>query len=436
MRILIATDAWRPQVNGVVRTLEATIRELGRRGVDTFVVSPDKFRSAAMPGYNEIRIAWPRMSTIRTALDRFAPDHVHIATEGPIGWAMRRVCLQRGLPFTTTTTRGSRSTFAPAAAGAGGAQLPCAPPLPWLRPWNDGRPESIGRELSRARLPKSDALGARRRSGGIPSRRRGRCALRLEASCFLSVGRLAPEKNLEAFLSLDLPGTKVAGDGPSAEDLKARFPDAVFLGALGHAKLPALYAQSGRVRLSQPHRHLRPRADRGHGMRAARGGLSLRRGPLDVVGGSGVGVRPEDLRKAALAALRIDRAGLPAACGELHLGARDRPVPAERRGRRIERRARPADRPSRASRRSERRCRRVSPASQRSSAPAARLRNFSQTMSGSTTPKPAKVEKPQSVPAITRSRPTMRVKFCSRSATSSGCSTKFVVESRQPGIST
>ncbi len=307
MRILIATDAWAPQVNGVVRTLEATIRELGRRGIATRVVSPDMFRSAAMPGYGEIRIAWPRQSTIRALIDDFAPDHAHIATEGPIGWAVRRICMQRGLAFTT-----SYHTRFPEYLRA---RLPVPLGLSYRALRRFHAPsrgvmvatESIGRELAARGFGGTlrwgrgvDLAGFRPDAGeGAP------CPW--PRPVFLSVGRLAPEKNLDGFLSLDLPGTKVvAGDGPAAAELKARYPKAVFLGAQPHAALPALYAQADVF--------VFPSLTDTFGLvlvEAMACGLPVAAfpapGPLDVVGGSGAGVLSADLRKACLGALRVDR---------------------------------------------------------------------------------------------------------------------------------
>ncbi len=101
-RILFATDAWRPQVNGVVRTLEALLPELERAGIATGLVEPGAFPNAPMPSYPEIRLAYARQKRLRARVEAFAPDHVHIETEGPLGWAMRRLCLKQGLPFTTS----------------------------------------------------------------------------------------------------------------------------------------------------------------------------------------------------------------------------------------------------------------------------------------------------------------------------------------------
>jgi glycosyltransferase involved in cell wall biosynthesis len=307
MKIIFATDACPPQINGVVQTLNATILELNRRGVETRVISPDRFRTAALPGYAEIRMAWPWLSRIRDVLRTFNPDHVHIATEGPVGWATRRVCLHGDLNFTT-----SYHTRFPEYLKA---RLPVPLGLSYraLRRFHNAgagtmvATPSIERELASRGFKNLMRWGR----GVDTSEFHPAAETALPPSwprpIFLSVGRLAPEKNLDAFLSLKLPGTKlVVGDGPSADDLRARFPDAVFLGARTHAELPALYALADVF--------VFPSRTDTFGLvliEALACGLPVAAlpapGPLDVIGDSGAGVISEDLRGAAIAALRIDR---------------------------------------------------------------------------------------------------------------------------------
>jgi glycosyltransferase involved in cell wall biosynthesis len=305
MRILIATDAWRPQVNGVVKTLEATIAELERRGHATAVVSPDMFPGVPLPSYPEIRLAFARAARMRAALDAFRPDHVHIATEGPIGWAMRRACLKAGRRFSTCY----HTRFPEYVA----ERMPA--PLSWsyamLR-----RFHGAGDGVMVATDTIEHALGSRgfrniMRWGrgvdldGFTPAARGISGNRRPV--FLYVGRLAPEKNIDAFLSLDLPGTKVVvGDGPSKLGLKVRYPNAVFLGAKTHAELPAIYASADAF--------VFPSLTDTFGLvlvEAMACGLPVAAfpapGPLDVIGRSGAGVTSTDLRAAALQALAIDR---------------------------------------------------------------------------------------------------------------------------------
>jgi glycosyltransferase involved in cell wall biosynthesis len=306
MRILIATDAWRPQVNGVVQTLASTIDVLARRSIETRVISPDQFPNMPMPSYPEIRLALPFLSRMRAVLDEFQPDHVHIATEGPIGWAMRRVCLKAGRRFSTCYhTRFPEYVR---------ERLPL--PLSWtyaiLRRFHDA---------ASGVMVATDTIEQALQSRGFNNILRwGRGAdiaafnpeverifEDLPRPIFLSVGRLAPEKNLSAFLSLDLPGTKVVvGDGPSRLALKVRHPDAVFLGPKTHAELPAIYASADVF--------VFPSLTDTFGLvlvEAMACGLPVAAyrapGPLDVIGKSGAGVLSDDLRSAALMALNIDR---------------------------------------------------------------------------------------------------------------------------------
>ncbi|MGL4637486.1 MAG: glycosyltransferase family 4 protein [Beijerinckiaceae bacterium] len=307
MKILIATDAWTPQINGVVKTLGATMRELTRRGAQVEVIHPGLFASAAMPGYNEIRLAWPRLSTIRSVMADFAPDHVHIATEGPIGWATRRICMQAGRGFTT-----SYHTRFPEYLRA---RLPVPTSLSYsaLRRFHnagDGimvATPSIERDLV-SRGFKNIMRWSRGvdQSGFHPAADAG-LPDSWPRPIFLSVGRLAAEKNLEAFLGLQLPGTKlVVGDGPAADQLKAKYPEAVFLGAKTHAELPALYAHADVF--------VFPSLTDTFGLvliEALACGLPVAAfpapGPVDVIADSGAGIIDTDLKAAALAALRIDR---------------------------------------------------------------------------------------------------------------------------------
>ncbi len=307
LRLLVATDAWAPQINGVVQTLTSTICELKRRGIAVEVITPDMFPNAAMPGYPEIRMARPRLKSIRAVVQDFRPDHIHIATEGPIGWATRRVCLQNGIGFTT-----SYHTRFPEYLRA---RLPVPLALSYraLRRFhNAGRgtmvaTASIEHELAERGFSRLMRWGRGVDLSGFTPQADENLPLSWPRPIFLSVGRLATEKNLEAFLSLNLPGTKlVVGDGPSGEALRAQYPDAVFLGARSHAELPALYAHADVF--------VFPSLTDTFGLvliEALACGLPVAAfpapGPVDIIGTSGVGVISNDLLEAATAALRIDR---------------------------------------------------------------------------------------------------------------------------------
>ncbi|MCA3564796.1 MAG: glycosyltransferase family 1 protein [Methylocystis sp.] len=307
MKVVIATDAWAPQINGVVQTLGFTIGELNRRGVETRVVSPDLFPHMPMPGYPEISLAWPSQSAIRDLITTFRPDHIHIATEGPIGWAVRHICLSEGRLFTT-----SYHTRFPEYLRA---RLPVPLELSYraLRRFHNAgqgimvATPSIEQEL-RARGFQNTMRWSRGVDlDGFHPAADETLAISWPRPIFLYVGRLAPEKNLDAFLSLALPGTKlVIGDGPAGEELRTRYPEAVFLGARSHAALPPYYAHADVF--------VFPSRTDTFGLvliEALACGLPVAAfpapGPQDVVGGSGCGIISGDLRAAALAALRIDR---------------------------------------------------------------------------------------------------------------------------------
>ncbi len=243
MRIAVATDAWFPQVNGVVRTLAATVAELDRRGYEVELVTPERFLTVPMPGYSAIRLALAPRFAVRRMLDAFAPEIVHISTEGPIGWAARGWCLSRGVPFTTAfhtrfpdyaavRTGISAERFWPIMQRFHAyrrAVLVATPSLEKelkgrgfgeIRPWSRGIDQWIFR-------PDGDSLPE---------------MASLPRPILLNVGRVAAEKNLEAFLAADAPGTKVVvGDGPALADLRGRFPQAVFFGALSGEELAAAY---------------------------------------------------------------------------------------------------------------------------------------------------------------------------------------------------
>ena len=307
MKLLVASDAWAPQVNGVVRTLQATIRELESRGHEVRTITPGLFRNAPLPGYGEIRVAWPDQALIRETLRGWRPDHVHIATEGPIGWAVRRIARREGQAFTT-----SFHTRFPEYLRA---RLPLPMSLSYraLRRFHDaGRGVMVATPSIEAEL-RSRGFRAIMRWGrgvdlaGFSPDAPAESFAGLPRPIFLSVGRLAPEKNLEAFLSLPLPGTKVViGDGPAAAALRARYPGAVFLGAKPPAALPAYYAGADVF--------VFPSRTDTFGLvliEALACGLPVAAypapGPLDVIGDSGAGVLGEDLGEAALAALQVER---------------------------------------------------------------------------------------------------------------------------------
>ncbi|WP_375273159.1 glycosyltransferase family 4 protein [Sphingomonas sp.] len=243
MRIAIVTDAWAPQVNGVVRTLEATRAHLLAAGHQVLVIAPDAFASLPCPTYPEIRLALAGRSAVGRRLAAFAPDAIHVATEGPLGLAARRWCGARALPFTT-----AYHTQFPDYVSA---RIGVDPEWVWryVR-WFHAAAQAV--LVSTPTI--ADAL---HRHGLSHTRLWGRgvdldcfaptgpidAAIRaLPGPVLLYVGRVAVEKNLDAFLGAHVAGSKVViGDGPALAQLRQRFPAAHFLGRRSGAALAAAY---------------------------------------------------------------------------------------------------------------------------------------------------------------------------------------------------
>lgn len=305
MRILIATDAWHPQVNGVVRSIEALTREAKRLGTVVDVLTPEGFPSVAAPTYPDIRLALATPWAIEARINALAPHHIHIATEGPIGLATRHYCRRGGHVFTT-----SYHTHFPDYLAA---RLPVPrtatyAALRWFH--NGGAGTMVSTGSVAAELDRRGFSTLMRWSRGVDHdlfRPRAASVLDLPRPIFLSVGRVAVEKNLEAFLSLDLPGSKVViGDGPARGDLQARFPAATFLGTQTGETLAELYASADVF--------VFPSRTDTFGivlLEALASGLPVAAypvtGPLDVIGDSDAGVLDEDLGTACRRALAIDR---------------------------------------------------------------------------------------------------------------------------------
>lgn len=307
MKILFISDAWQPQVNGVVRTLDMLIGELAGAGHEVEAVAPPDYWTIPTPGYAEIRLSLVLPRSIRARIEAFQPDRIHIATEGPLGSAGRKACLKLGLGFTT-----SYHTRFPEYLRA---RLPV--PLRWTYAWlrrfhNSAEAclvatQTVADDL-RARGFKNVVLWTRgvdhnlfkpRKANGITRKKNWKPPI------FINVGRVAVEKNLEAFLSLDLPGTKlIVGDGPSRAALEHKYPDAVFVGFKSGEDLARYYNASDVF--------VFPSLTDTFGnvlLEALASGVPVAAypvpGPMDVIGDSPAGVLDEDLRVAALKALNI-----------------------------------------------------------------------------------------------------------------------------------
>ncbi|WP_338242082.1 glycosyltransferase family 4 protein [Aurantiacibacter hainanensis] len=244
MKIALITDAWHPQVNGVVRTLTAVISELRSSGHNVEVISPDLFRSVPAPSYPEIRLALVGPRAVARRLDGFRPDTIHIATEGPLGWAARRYCKRRRLPFTTAY----HTQFPDYIARRSG--LPASWFWPFIRRFHAPAERiMVATETIRGQL-RDQGIGPLHHWGrGVevdtfhPDHPPPDLFFSLPRPIQLYVGRVAVEKNIEAFLANPHPGTKVVvGDGPAMDRLRAAYPDAHFLGRRGGEALAACYA--------------------------------------------------------------------------------------------------------------------------------------------------------------------------------------------------
>ena len=244
MKIALVTDAWHPQVNGVVRTLTTVTGELLRRGHTVAVIAPDQFRSIPAPSYPEIRLAMAGPNAVAKRLEDLAADSIHIATEGPLGWAARAYCLRRAIPFTTAY----HTQFPDYLARRTG--LPASLFWPLIRKFHQPATRiMVATETVREELRENGLTHLHHWSRGVdtktfnPDHAPLDLFLELLRPIQLYVGRMAVEKNLEAFLGNEHPGAKVVvGDGPALAKLQARFPDAIFLGKRSGRELAACYA--------------------------------------------------------------------------------------------------------------------------------------------------------------------------------------------------
>ena len=312
-KIMLVTDAWEPQVNGVVRTLTRLVEELRAIGCVVEVVSPnDGYRTVPLVTYSEIRLALGARGDIEERFTAFAPDAVHIATEGTLGWDARAVCLKHNFPFTTCY-----HTQYPEYVTARFPFVPLAIGYRVMRAFHDRSDRVL------VSLPSMKALLESRGFKNITAWSRGVDIERFHPSyrgvdggvyanlarpIFVCVGRVAVEKNLDAFLSLDLPGTKVVvGDGPARAALEAKYPQAVFTGAKFGEDLARHYADADVFVFPSL-----TETWGGVAIEAMASGLPVAGfnapGPKDLIPGAGVGSVNDDLRLACLEALECDRA--------------------------------------------------------------------------------------------------------------------------------
>lgn len=305
MKILTVTDAWLPQVNGVVRTIQATNRELEQMGHEVVMLTPQLFRTVPCPTYPEIRLSLFPFKRVAQIIRDEQPDVIHIATEGPLGIAARAYAKKQGVPFTTAY----HTRFPEYVQARFGV------PLSWtyrfLRWFHDP---------AQAMLAPTDVVVRDLQHYGFSNVQmwtrgvdvahfypRSEHVLNTEKPIFLYVGRVAVEKNIEAFLKLDLPGSKwVVGQGPALDKLQELYPEVNYLGVLNAEQLARVYSSADVF--------VFPSLTDTFGLvllEAMACGTPVAAypvtGPIDVVGDSPAGALDDDLRLACLRALKIDR---------------------------------------------------------------------------------------------------------------------------------
>lgn len=308
MKFVLVTDAWEPQVNGVVRTWQHVTREMRKLGHETHVLNPAMFKTFGAPRYPEIRLAILPGRSLRRMLNELKPDAIHIATEGPLGMAARKYCVKNNIQFTTSYhtqfPHYLRQYFG----------IPKTLSYKFIR-WFHGQAnhtlvptKQVGKELNNNGLANiivwSRGVDTElfKTDYDVPENIKD-----LPKPIFVYAGRIAIEKNIEAFLRLDLPGTKlVIGDGPPKESLQKQYPDTTFVGYKFGEELAAHYA-AGDV-------FVFPSKTDTFGvvmLEANACGLPIAAypvtGPIDVVLQGQTGYVYKDLRQAAIDALKLDK---------------------------------------------------------------------------------------------------------------------------------
>lgn len=304
-RLALVTDAWLPQVNGVVTTIAELRAGIVARGIELELIEPSAFRRIACPGYREIELALLPGRRVRRQLDAFAPDAIHIATEGPLGGAARAYCLRRGLRFTTAF----HTRFPEILARA--LHVPERWGYAWFRRFH--APAAAVMVPSPGMLSVLESHGFSNLHVWLHGvdlslfEPQPRADLGLPRPVWLYVGRVSYEKNLQAFLDLDLPGTKVVyGVGPLLEGFKRAHPEVHWGGLVPRLDLARVYSAAGVF--------VFPGRSETFGLvmlEAMACGTPVAAypvaGPLDVIGNSCGGAMDIDLRAAALRALHIPR---------------------------------------------------------------------------------------------------------------------------------
>lgn len=305
MKIAIVTDAWLPQVNGVVTTLLELQLGLQGRGHSVVMIEPSGFRRFPCPGYREIELAWRPARQVDQMLVQERPDAIHIATEGPLGSAARAYCLRHGLAFTSAFHTRFPTILAKA------LHVPERWGYAWFRRFHAASSGVMVPTLGMRRILRDHGFDKLRQwSHGVDLKLfqpASGADLGLPRPVFLYVGRVSYEKNLEAFLKLELPGSKVVyGVGPLLERFRRAYPHVHWRGIVPRAELVNIYSAADSF--------VFPSRSETFGLvmlEAMACGTPVAAypvaGPLDVVGSSAGGVLHDDLRTAALRSLDISR---------------------------------------------------------------------------------------------------------------------------------
>ena len=304
MRVVLVTDAWEPQTNGVVSTLRQTMAEMQRLGIEVLRISPEQFATIPCPSYPEIRLAVFPAPKVGALLNDFQPDAIHIATEGTLGVAARQWCIARKLRFTT-----SYHTQFPEYVRARWP-IPLAISYGYMRWFHDAATQTmVSTHEMQVSLEKRGFRNLKRWGRGVDTEffKPVETGQRESPPLFAYLGRVSIEKNIEAFLALDLPGPKlVIGDGPAREMLERRFSEVRFTGVLKGTSLvhelnrasvlvfPSRTDTFGLVMLEAM----------ACGVPVAAFPVT---GPIDVVTPGVTGELNENLGVAAIAALQLDR---------------------------------------------------------------------------------------------------------------------------------
>ena len=307
MRILIITDAWPPQVNGVVRTLQTVGRELGKLGHEVRYITPEGRKHWKVPSYQEIELSLVGARTIGAEIDKIQPDAIHIATEGPLGWAARRACLRRNLPFSTSF----HTRFAEYAQ----ARIPLrgVSPFFWsvLRTFHSPAGAVMTPSLTISRLLETKGFSnVKTWTRGVDHdvfKPMSRDYFDLPRPIMVLSGRVIIDKNIEAFLDTKLPGTKViVGDGPDRKAMESKYPEVIFTGFL--------FEQSYAHALSSADCFVFPSLTDTFGLvmiEAMACGTPVAAfnvsSPIDVIEEGVTGCLDTDLSKAIARALKLDR---------------------------------------------------------------------------------------------------------------------------------